>query len=120
MLSKTDWKRVSNNDIPVKQVSTGRNVSKPKNFFYIEATEEVGMANALCRNCLAVYALLSTAAAIDPQEKWHALPHYQVEAIGLSRYQIRWATKQLEKAGMVETWQQPGRKKRYRLIRRKL
>ena len=118
ILSKTDWERVSDSDIPVKQVSAGKVVSKRRNYFYIEATEDVGMAVALCRHCLAVYALLTTAEAIHPHEEWHTLPHHQVEATGLDRYQIRWAIKKLVKAGLVETWWKPGHKKRYKLMRK--
>lgn len=114
--SKTDWGRVADKDIPTKLIKSGSAAGKRKKYFYMEATEEVGIADALCRHCLAVYALLSTAQAMHPQDEWHTLPPHQLVATGLSRYQVRWAIKKLEKAGIVEVSRKPGRKTRYRLL----
>ncbi len=114
--SEIDWDSVRDSDIPVKRIATKYTTKKQKNYFHMYATDEVGIANALCRNCLAVYALLSTAKAMHPHEEWHTLPHHQVAATGLSRYQIRWAMKKMEEAGMVQAWRQPGCKTRYKLI----
>ncbi len=115
--SKTNWEQVRDCDLPVQQVFIGKAARKRPNFFYMESTEEVGIANASCRHCLAIYALISTARAMYPHEEWLTLPHHHVEATGLDRYQIRWAIKKLEKAGLVKSLRQLGRKTKYKIIR---
>ena len=117
--SKTNWEQVNDQDLPIQKVSVGKVASKRTNFFYMESTKEVGMAIALCRHCLAIYALISTAKAMHPHEEWLTLPHHQLMATGLDRYQIRWAVKKLEKASLVTTWRQSGRKTKYKIIKKK-
>ena len=106
-VGKLDWSQVKDKDIP-KERAFARPLKKRKEYFYIPSTECVGVANRLGRNCLAVYALLTTAQAMRPKERWHKLPSRQLNALDLDRFQVLRAVKKLEAAGIVETKNRPG------------
>jgi len=110
-----NWNFIADRDLPSKRLSS-RLFKKHKNYFFIPSTKQVGEVNALGKNCLAVYALLTTAQAMHPREQWHTLPNHQLHDTGLDRYKIYRAMTKLEAAGVVEADPQPGRKTRYRLI----
>ena len=112
---KVDWRHVEDKDIPAECV-TGRAIQKSKNYLSIPSTERAGVANDLGRNCFAVYALLTTAEAMDPTGKWRKLPVRQSTALGLDRYKIYRAMAKLESAGIVKSRHSPGRKTLYRLM----
>jgi DNA-binding transcriptional ArsR family regulator len=114
-----DWKLVIDKDLPAEKMSTHNKLTKRENYFYIPANETCGLVNSLCSNCLVVYALLTTAAAMHPKVAWHNLPQRQREASGLDRYQIGRAIKVLEAAGLVEKKRQDGHKNLYRLTTRR-
>ena len=109
---KEDWRQVEDKDIPAECV-TGRPTQKSKNYLSIPSTERAGVANELGRNCFAVYALLTTAEAMDPTGKWRKLPIRQLAALGLDRYKIYRAMAKLEAAGIVKSRHSPGRKTLY-------
>jgi len=111
---KEDWRQVEDKDIPAECV-TGRPTQKSKNYLSIPSTERAGVANNLGRNCFAVYALLTTAEAMDPTGRWRKLPIRQLTVLGLDRYKIYRAMAKLEAAGIVKSRQNPGRKTLYRL-----
>ena len=113
-IQKVDWGQVSDKDIPAECV-TDRPTQKSKNHFRIPSTERAGVANELGRNCFAVYALLTTAEAMDPTGRWRKLPIRQLTALGLDRYKIYRAMANLEAAGIVKSRHSPGRKTLYRL-----
>ena len=113
-IQKVDWGQVSDKDIPAECV-TDRPTQKSKNHFRIPSTERAGIANELGRNCFAVYALLTTAQAMDPTGKWCKLPIRQLTVLGLDRYKIYRAMAKLEAAGIVKSRYNPGRKKLYQL-----
>ena len=112
---KEDWRQVEDKDIPAECV-TGRPTQKSKNHFRIPSTERAVIANELGRNCFAVYALLTTAQAMDPRGKWRKLPIRQLTALGLDRYKIYRAMAKLEAARIVKSRHSPGRKTLYRLM----
>ena len=112
---KEGWRRVEDKDIPAECV-TGRPTQKSKNYLSIPSTERAGVANDLGRNCFAVYALLTTAEAMDPTGKWRKLPIRQLTVLGLDRYKIYRAIAKLEAAGIVKSRHSPGRKTLYRLM----
>jgi len=110
-----DWRQVEDKDIPAECV-TGRPTQKSKNYLSIPSTERAGVANELGRNCFAVYALLTTAQAMDPTGKWRKLPIRQLTVLGLDRYKIYRAMTKLEAVGIVKSRHSPGRKTTYQLI----
>lgn len=112
---EVDWGQVEDKDIPAECV-TGRPTLMSKNYFSIPSTERAGEANNLGRNCFAVYALLTTAQAMDPTGKWRKLPIRQLTVLGLDRYKIYRAMAKLEAAGIVKSRHRPGRKTLYRLM----
>lgn len=112
---KEDWRQVEDKDIPAECV-TGRPTQKSKNYLSIPSTERAGVANKLGRNCFAVYALLTTAEAMDPTGKWRKLPIRQLTALGLDRYKIYRAMAKLEAARIVKSRHSPGRKTLYQLM----
>ena len=112
---KVDWRQVEDKDIPAECV-TGRTTQKSKNYLSIPSTERAGVANELGRNCFAVYALLTTAQAMDPTGKWRKLPIRQLTVLGLDRYKIYRAMAKLEAAEIVKSRHSPGRKTLYRLM----
>ncbi len=112
---KTNWDLVADKDIPSKCVSA-RLLKKHLNYLFVPSTEQVGEVITLGKNCLAAYALLTTARAIHPREQWHTLPKHQLYHTGLDRYQIYRAMAKLEAAGVVEADRHAGCKTRYRLI----
>jgi len=112
---KVDWRQVDDKDIPAECV-TGRPTQKSKNYLSIPSTERAGVANELGRNCFAVYALLTTAEAMDPTGNWCKLPIRQLTALGLDRYKIYRAMAKLEAARIVKSRHSPGRKTLYRLM----
>ena len=112
---KVDWRQVEDKDIPAGCI-TGRPNLKSKNYLSIPSTERAGKANDLGRNCFAVYALLTTAQAMDPTGKWRRLPVRQLATLKLDRYKIYRAIAKLEAAGIVKSRHSPGRKTLYRLI----
>jgi hypothetical protein len=112
---KEDWRQVEDKDIPAECV-TGRPNPKSKNYLSIPSTERAGVANVLGRNCFAVYALLTTAQAMDPTGKWRKLPVRQLTVLRLDRYKIYRAIAKLEAAGIVISRHSPGRKTLYRLM----
>ena len=105
---KINWNLVVDGDIPSKPVSTKLS-RKQKYYLFVPSTKKVGEVNALGKNCLAVYALLTTAQAMRPLEQWHTLPVHQLQDTGLNRYKIYRAMAKLETAGVVETDPRPGR-----------
>jgi hypothetical protein len=111
---KADWSQARDVDIPIECV-TDRPTQKSKNHFRIPSTERAGVANELGRNCFAVYALLTTAQAMDPSGRWLKLPVRQLAALGLDRFKIYRAMAKLEAAGIVKSRHSPGRKTLYRL-----
>ena len=111
---KVDWRQVEDKDIPAKRV-TDKPTQKSKNYLSIPSTERAGVANDLGRNCFAVYALLTTAEAMDPTGKWRKLPVRQLTVLRLDRYKIYRAMAKLEAAGIVKSRHSPGRKTLYRL-----
>ena len=112
---EADWRQVDDRDIPLECVTAG-SISKNKNYLSIPSTERAGVANELGRNCFAVYALLTTARAMDPTGKWRKLPIRQLAVLGLDRYKIYRAMAKLEAAGIVKSRHSPGRKTLYRLM----
>ena len=112
---KEDWRQVEDKDIPAECV-TDRPTQKSKNYLSIPSTERAGVANELGRNCFAVYALLTTAQAMDPTGKWRKLPIRQLSVLGLDRYKIYRAMAKLEAARIVKSRHSPGRKTLYRLM----
>jgi hypothetical protein len=112
---KEDWRQVEDKDIPAECV-TGRPNPKSKNYLSIPSTERAGVANVLGRNCFAVYALLTTAQAMDPTGKWHKLPVRQLSVLELDRFKVYRAIAKLEAAGIVKSRYSPGRKTLYRLM----
>ena len=112
---KVDWRQVEDKDIPAKRV-TEKPAHKSKNYLSIPSTERAGVANDLGRNCFAVYALLTTAEAMDPTGKWRKLPIRQLTVLGLDRYKIYRAMAKLEAARIVKSRHSPGRKTLYRLM----
>ena len=112
---KVDWRQVEDKDIPAKRV-TDKPTQKSKNYLSIPSTERAGVANELGRNCFAVYALLTTAEAMDPTGKWRKLPIRQLTVLGLDRYKIYRAMAKLEAARIVKSRHSPGRKTLYRLM----
>jgi len=111
---KADWSQARDVDIPIECV-TDRPTQKSKNHFRIPSTERAGVANESGRNCFAVYALLTTAQAMDPSGRWLKLPVRQLAALGLDRFKIYRAMAKLEAAGIVKSRHSPGRKTLYRL-----
>lgn len=114
-----DCSLVADKNIPAKKISNGKVYKKIENYFFIPATKQFELANNLCRNCLAVYSLLTTALAMHPKEPWSTLPHQQLGATGLDRYQLQRAIAKLVEANIVEVKRQPGHKNRYRLLSRR-
>ena len=114
-IQKVDWGQVLDKDIPAECV-TDKLAQKSRNHFRIPSTKRAGVANELGRNCFAVYALLTTAEAMDPTGKWRKLPIRQLTVLGLDRYKIYRAMVKLEAAGIVKSRQSPGRKTLYRLM----
>jgi len=112
---KVDWRQVEDKDIPAECV-TGSPTQKSKNYLSIPSTERAGVANELGRNCFAVYALLTTAEAMDPTGKWRRLPVRQLATLKLDRFKIYRAMAKLETAGIVKSRHSPGRKTLYRLM----
>jgi hypothetical protein len=111
---KVDWRQVEDKDIPAECV-TARPTQKSKNYFSIPSTKRAGVANELGRNCFAVYALLTTAQAMDPIGKWHKLPVRQLSVLELDRFKVYRAIAKLKAAGIVKSRHSPGRKTLYRL-----
>jgi len=112
---KENWRQVEDKDIPAECV-TGWPTQRSKNYLSIPSTERAGVANELGRNCFAVYALLTTAEAMDPTGKWRKLPIRQLTVLGLDRYKIYRAMAKLEAARIVKSRHSPGRKTLYRLM----
>ena len=111
---KENWRQVEDKDIPAECV-TPRPTQKSKNYLSIPSTERAGVANDLGRNCFAVYALLTTAQAMDPTGNWHKLPVRQLSVLELDRFKIYRAIAKLKAAGIVKSLHSRGRKTLYRL-----